>query len=94
MEAHENPLRRMTETTGTIMIIIWTFVLGPVGFLLLLGTAYAMISGNLALGIVCGLLMFSPLLVTAVWAPLVALTLLVERFSARAIPAPETNLTR
>ena len=37
---------RLAETIGAAMFLAWTVILGPVGFLLLLGVAYAMVTLN------------------------------------------------
>jgi hypothetical protein len=67
-------LQRTGERTATGlgigMIFLWTLVLGPIGGLLLGGLTYSMLSNNLTVGIACGLILFSPLLITLVWAPL------------------------
>jgi len=67
-------LLRTGETTATILgigiVLLWALVLGPIGGLLLGGLTYSMLSNNPAVGIICGLILFSPLLLTLVWSPL------------------------
>ncbi len=74
---------------GMWMIISGVVILGPVGFGLLCALAYAMHFSNLALGIVCCLLLFSPLLFMAVWVPLMGLSVIMERSAARETLATE-----
>jgi hypothetical protein len=50
---------------GTAMVIAWFVLLGPVGFALLCGVAYAMVIQNLALGLIFGLLCVTPLVLVA-----------------------------
>lgn len=92
MDVQRSFLASIAETTGAVMMIAWTLIIGPLGLVLLLGVAYAVISQNLALGVVCGLLMFCPLALTVLWAPFVGLTLVRERWARKAIPAPRTDL--
>jgi hypothetical protein len=74
---------RLAEPIGTAMWIAWAIFLGPGGFLLLLGVAYSMYVQNLALGIVCGMLLFSPLALIVLWAPLGWFAVLYERRALR-----------
>lgn len=92
MDVQRSFLASITETSGALMMIAWTLIMGPVGLLLLLGVTYAVISQNLALGVVCGLLMFCPLALTVLWAPFLGLTLVQERWARKAIPAQRTDL--
>jgi len=64
---------------GATMFLAWTVIVGPVGFLLLLGEAYAMVTSNMALGVVCGLLALSPLFLTIAWAVTAGVAFLAER---------------
>lgn len=52
---------------GTIMVVTWMIVIGPLGALLLGGIAYAMFVKSLVAGLICGLLFFLPLLLTLTW---------------------------
>jgi len=75
---------------GAAMIISWFLFLGPIGCGLLCGVAYAMIVQNLALGIICGLLLFSPLILTATWGGVNLVGLLRERRAKKLAPTPES----
>jgi hypothetical protein len=83
MSAPETGIVRLAEAIGTWMWIAWAIFLGPGGFLLLLGVAYAMHVQNLALGIVSGILLFLPLVLTVLWAPLGWFAVLHERRALR-----------
>jgi hypothetical protein len=61
---------RLGEAIGISMWIAWAMFLGPGGFLLMLGVAYAMFAQNLALGIACCFLLFLPILLTLLWFPI------------------------
>jgi len=73
---------RLTSGIGTMVFVAWLLFLGPAGLLLLLAVAYAMAVQNLALGIIGGLLLATPVVLTAAWVP-VALFALVRERSAR-----------
>lgn len=83
MKENETPLKRSAFCAGMLMFFSWIIVLGPVGFLLMCGLSYAMYFSNLALGIVCGLLISSPILFAAVWLPLCGAALIEERSAER-----------
>lgn len=70
MEKNEDLATTVWSIVGTALFASWFLVLGPLGALLLLGVAYAMYAENLTLGIVCGMLLFFPVVLTVVWAPL------------------------
>ena len=89
MNENETALKSSAFCAGMLMFVSWIIVLGPVGFLLMCGLTYAMYFSNLALGIVCGLLLFSPLLVAAVWLPLCGAALIEERSAERVKLASE-----
>ena len=95
MEASSGLLEKKTLDTGTWMFITGAFVLGPVGFLLMLVLFYSMIVENLALGIITGLLFASPMILLGIWAPLKWTSVIRERFALRvalepvALPIPE-----
>lgn len=78
MKTTDTTIGRTGEAIGTVMWIFWLVFLGPIGFLLLLGVAYAMVVQNLALGIICSFLLVSPFMLTAVWAPVTWFTVLQE----------------
>jgi hypothetical protein len=82
-------LNNATIKVGIWMIMSWVVILGPVGFALLCALTYAMYFSNLALGIVCCLLLFSPLLFLAVWVPLMGASVIMERSAEREILATE-----
>jgi predicted lipid-binding transport protein (Tim44 family) len=52
---------------GTFVMIAWFIVLGPLAALLLGGIAYSMFVDNLEAGLICGFLLFLPLLLTLAW---------------------------
>jgi hypothetical protein len=83
MSATGSGVVRWAEAIGTSMWIAWAIFLGPGGFLLLLGVAYAMHVQNLALGIVSGILLFLPIVLTILWTPLGWFALLHERRALR-----------
>lgn len=60
------------------MFLSLFLIQGLVGFGLWCGLAYAMGFSNLALGVVCVLVLFSPLFFMAVWAPLMIAAVLSE----------------
>lgn len=75
----ESKCGRAAERTGTCMFVSGVLIIGPVGFALLCGLAYAMHSSNLALGAICGLLLSSPAIFLAVWVPFAGASLRRER---------------
>jgi len=94
MKAAETAIVRLGEAMGTAMWIAWAIFLGPVGFVLLLGIAYAMDVQNLALGIVCGILLFLPVVLTILWSPLGWFAVLHESQASRSrwhVPNVEVN---
>ena len=52
---------------GTLVIVAWIVILGPLGALLLGGIAYSMFVNNLVTGAICGFFLFLPLLLTLAW---------------------------
>ncbi len=52
---------------GTLVMIAWVIILGPLGALLLGGIAHSMLVDNLVGGIICGFFLFLPLLLTLAW---------------------------
>jgi hypothetical protein len=52
---------------GTLMMVAWILILGPLGALLLGGIAYSMSIDNLEAGLICGFLFFLPLFLTLAW---------------------------
>ena len=66
-------------------------VLGPAGFVVLGILAYAMYISNMALAVVCIMLLATPLAFMLVWIPLVTAGLLGERMAAHEGLATESN---
>jgi hypothetical protein len=95
MENVDNRLEKAALGVGTWMFIAGALILGPIGFVLLLVVLYSMMFQNLALGVVAGLLISSPLILLAIWAPLKWTAVLRERFGKKAAfargahPVPE-----
>lgn len=89
MKSEESFLNSTAAKVGTWVFVSWAILLGPVGFVLLLGVAFAMKFSNLAVGVVCGLLLCAPVLFMAVWLPLIGASLIVERLAGRAALAEE-----
>jgi len=81
---------RLTSGIGATMFVAWLLFLGPVGLLLLLVAAYAMIVQNLALGIIGGLLLANPVVLTAAWIPVAFYALLRERHAPFVAPDKRT----
>jgi len=67
MKAAETPLTKMAEKVGAMTFLVWTFVIGLGGLLLMCGVAYAIVTENLALGIACGVLLVAPSVLGFVW---------------------------
>jgi hypothetical protein len=84
MENMDNRLEKAALGTGTWMLIAGVLILGPVGLVLLLAVFYSMMFQNLALGVVAGLLLSSPLILLGIWAPLKWTAVLRERFGRKA----------
>lgn len=78
MKTREIEWKKIAEELGLAMILAWTLFFGPVGAVVLLAIAYSMFTQNLALGIMCGLLLFAPLMLTMVWYPFAWATLHAE----------------
>jgi hypothetical protein len=80
MKNREDLLERAALGTGTWMLMTGVLILGPVGFLLLLALFYSMMVQNLALGVIAGLILFSPLIFLGIWAPLKGTSVLRQHF--------------
>jgi hypothetical protein len=91
MKSSDTSINNTAIKVGLWVMVSWAVLLGPIGFALLCALAYAMYFSNLALGIVCCLLLASPLLFLAVWVPLMGASLIVESSAAREALAPETE---
>ncbi len=92
MKTTELAGKRVSTTMGSAMFIAWMLFLGPLGFLLLLGIAYSMVAQNLALGILCGLLLVTPLVLSAVWVPLGWSAVLRDQRTERTVVVPEAGM--
>jgi len=93
MSEHESSLRKAAEAVGTWMMISGLLVLGPIGFVVLGILAYAMYLSDMALTVVCIMLLATPLAFMTVWIPLLAGGLLAERMAATKELAAESNST-
>ena len=94
MKNTDDLLAKAASGTGTWMLIAGVLILGPVGFLLLLAVFYSMMVQNLALGIIAGLIFFSPLILLGIWAPLKWTAVLRDifarkEFASESQPAPK-----
>ncbi|MEW6350169.1 MAG: hypothetical protein AB1646_13970 [Thermodesulfobacteriota bacterium] len=68
MKTSESTMGRASTRLGTLMFLGLSLVLGLAGFVLLSALAYAMVTQNLALGVVCTLLLFAPSVLGIAWA--------------------------
>jgi hypothetical protein len=69
---------------GTLVMVAWIVILGPLGALLLGGIAYSMFVDNLEAGLICGFLFFLPLFLTLAWGAARWFELLPKNSSQRA----------
>jgi hypothetical protein len=92
MRTTETTLNTVAAATGSAMVMAWFLILGPLGLLLMLGVAYAMVVQNLALGVVCGLPLASPFVLTAIWIPVGWGAALREKWAGETtvVPVSET----
>jgi hypothetical protein len=67
MKTAANFGEKTARAMGTISMIAWVLVLGPVGALLVGGVAYAMLANSLIAGALCAVLIFMPLFLTLTW---------------------------
>ncbi len=94
MKNTDDLLEEAALGVGTWMLLAGVLILGPVGFLLLLVVFYSMMSQNLALGVVAGLIFFSPLILLIIWTLLKWTAVLRElsgvkaKFARSVQPAP------
>jgi hypothetical protein len=79
MKNADNLLEKAALDTGAWMIVTGILVLSPVGFLLLLTVFYSMMVQNFALGVIAGLIFFSPLIFLVIWASLKWASVLHQR---------------
>lgn len=83
MGEQDSATRRAAVAAAVWMFTSSVLIFGPVGLALFLAIAYAMAFSNMALAVVCILLLFSPLMFGAVWVTLLGATLIMERAAAR-----------
>jgi hypothetical protein len=88
MKNKDDLLEKAALGVGTWMLLAGVLILGPMGFLLLLAVFYSMTTQNLALGIIVGLIFFSPLILLIIWTPLKWTAVLREGFGRKALFAP------
>ena len=87
MKASDSLLEKAAQVVGIGMFITGVIILGPMGFLLLVVVFHSMMVGNLALGIVTGLLCASSVILLGIWASLKWTSVIQERFTRKVIPA-------
>jgi hypothetical protein len=81
MNTRETVLERMVMAAGSCMFFCGMLMLGPLGFLFLLGLFYAMLFQNFALGLIIGFLLCTPAIFGITWAALAWSTALRERMA-------------
>lgn len=89
MTTKDSAVEKWGAGIGTAMVIAWFVFLGPIGLALLCGVAYAMIVQNLALGLLCGLLCFTPLMLVGMWGSVHLYALLSEQWAKEEAPTTE-----
>jgi hypothetical protein len=67
MKMNEDFCTRAVRAIGTIMMIAWILIIGPVGAMLLGGTTYGMVASSLGVSMFCVALWFLPLVLTLAW---------------------------
>ncbi|MGB6064791.1 MAG: hypothetical protein WBG50_08275 [Desulfomonilaceae bacterium] len=67
MKSTEALGKMVVRSMGTITMVAWMLVLGPISALLLGGVAYSMVAKNPVQGVLCGVLLFLPLCLTIAW---------------------------
>jgi hypothetical protein len=92
MGDEDTAVQRSTSGIGAAIFVSWSLFLGPVGLVALLGVAYAMVVQNLALGIIGGLLLATPVVLSAAWIPVAFFALLREKRAPSMAPTSETAL--
>jgi hypothetical protein len=70
MKTRDCSRTRFMNNLGAFSVAAWLLLPGTLGIALLGGVAYAMVAGQLALGLVCGCLLCVPLGATVVWGSL------------------------
>jgi len=76
-----NTLERAAAVLGTAMMLAWTFVIGGLGFLLLLGVYYAMGAYSQSLLTICCFGLALPILLTAVFGLLSLADAMMQRLA-------------
>ncbi len=79
MRPKETVLDKLVVTAGSCMLVCGTVMFGPLGFLLLLALAYAMLVQNLAMGLIITVILCTPAIFGVVWAILAWTAALLER---------------
>ena len=92
MRAEDTAVQRSPSGIGAAMFVSWSLFLGPLGLVVLLGVAYAMVVQNLALGIIGGLLLATPVVLAAAWIPVAFFALLREKSAPSTAPNSESAL--
>jgi hypothetical protein len=92
MKTAEPAVKKLALKLGTWVFVSWTILLGPVGLVLLCGIACALLTSNLALGLVCGLLALGPAFLSALWVPLLVASFIAERSAQRAALPAEVDV--
>ena len=59
--------RRMLPVMGTIMILAWTFIIGPLGGMLIGAAAYFMLAENIVAVAICVAVLLLPVVLTITW---------------------------
>ncbi|MBI5571767.1 MAG: hypothetical protein HY914_17625 [Desulfomonile tiedjei] len=67
MKTRDMHARVVSEAAGSAAMICWLLIVGPVGALIMLVVAYAMVLGNTVWIAACVLLLLSPLALTLAW---------------------------
>ena len=67
MKSKDTLGKRVGRSMGTIMMVTWMLILGPIGAVLLGAVAYSMLAKNPIQGVLCGILLFLPLFLTIAW---------------------------
>ncbi|MBM4326886.1 MAG: hypothetical protein FJ118_06945 [Deltaproteobacteria bacterium] len=91
MTEHGSALKRAAMKMGAWMLIGGALILGPIGFLLICALAYAMYFSNFALGVVCIMVLASPLVFLGLWALLGGAALIAEGAGARDVVGVEAE---
>ncbi len=88
MKTSNDLLEKAAEFAGAGIFVTGAVILGPVGLVLLLCVFYSMRVGNLAMGVVTGLLSASPVIFFGIWASLKCASVIQGRSTRRLNPAP------